>query len=422
MHASPRSPEPRDRARAGGADAGPIGYGRQYVDQDDVDAVAAVLLGDSLTQGPAVPRFEAGLVQATGAPHAVAVANGTCALHLAYHVLGVGPGRDVLTTANTFLATATAAQMCGGEAEFVDVDPRTGNLDVRLLEERLARGSVPHVVTAVHFAGLPCDMEWLIALKRRHDFLLVEDAAHALGARYRVEGAWYRPGEHPEVDATVLSFHPVKHVTTGEGGAVLVHDAERAKRLRRLRSHGVDPDGALDLAPYLRMTAGEFQPDGRQTPFKPQIELGFNYRLSDVQAALGTSQLAKLPDFLAARREVALRYLAELRGYGLPHPGGLDAGADREHAWHLFVIRCEPGERDELMRSLRQLGIHTQVHYYPVPLQPWFRERAVGGPFPHAIEHARTALSLPIYPALSEEDQARVIAALHAHARARTVA
>jgi dTDP-4-amino-4,6-dideoxygalactose transaminase len=275
------------------------------------------------------------------------------------------------------------------------------------------------VVTAVHFAGLPCDMEWLLALKRRHDFLLVEDAAHALGARYKVEGQWYRVGEHPDVDATILSFHPVKHVTTGEGGAVLVHDAERAARLRRLRSHGMDPDSAL--LPF----SGE--PDGpAQKPpwFNPMLELGFNYRLSDIQAALGTSQLKKLPDFLEARREIALRYLAELRDYVLPV--GIGERADREHAWHLFVIHCEPGERDELMLYLRQEGIHTQVHYYPVPLQPWFRGRASSqgsaGIFPRAIAHARTALSLPIFPSLSEEDQARVITALGEWKRARAVA
>ena len=397
----------------------PLGYGRQYVDQDDVDAVAEVLLGAPLTQGPAVARFEAGLVQATGAPHAVAVANGTCALHLAYHALGVGPGRGVLTSANTFLATATAAQMCGAPVEFLDIDARTGNLDPRALEERLAHGPTPHVVTAVHFAGLPCDMEWLIALKRRHDFLLVEDAAHALGARYRVDGKWYRVGEHPDIDATILSFHPVKHVTTGEGGAVLTHDGARAARLARLRSHGTDPESSL--RPF---DAG--QGGAKPAWFNPLVELGFNYRLSDVQAALGASQLKKLTDFLAARREVALRYMAELRGFALPHPGGLDERAEREHAWHLFVIRAAPEERDELLLFLRQRGIHAQVHYYPVPLQPWFRERAGASAsaraFPNAVAHARSALSLPIFPSLSDEDQGRVIAALSEWQEARSAA
>ena len=386
----------------------PLGYGRQYVDQDDVDAVAAVLLHETLPQGPAVARFE------------VAVSNGTCALQLAYHVLGLGPGRRLLTTANTFLATATAAHMCGAEVEFLDVDPRTGNLHVGALERRLESAPVPDVVTAVHFAGLPCEMERLIALKRRHDFLLVEDAAHALGARYRVEGAWYRAGEHPEVDATILSFHPVKHVTTGEGGAVLTHDGARAARLRRLRSHGVDAESIKGATPFLRMSPEEFAPDGRHSPwFKPMVELGFNYRLCDIQAALGASQLRKLPDFLAARREIAERYLAELRGFGLPHPGDLD---QREHAWHLFVIRCAPEERDELMLHLRARGIHTQVHYYPVPLQPWFRERGRLQSYPNAVAHARSCLSLPIFPSLSEADQGRVIAALSEWKRARNVA
>jgi dTDP-4-amino-4,6-dideoxygalactose transaminase len=275
------------------------------------------------------------------------------------------------------------------------------------------------VVTAVHFAGLPCDMEWLIALKRRFDFLLVEDAAHALGARYRVEGQWYRVGEHPEVDATVLSFHPVKHITTCEGGAVLLHDGELAARLRRLRSHGVDQDGVLALPPYSRASPGECALDGKHAPFQPMLELGFNYRLSDVQAALGSSQLRKLPDFLEARREIAQRYIALLRGFDLPHPGGLEPP---EHAWHLFVIRTEECERDELMRYLRQGGIQTQVHYYPVPLQPWFRGRGGQERFPQAEQHARRSLSLPIYPALSEEDQERVVQALFAWRRGRVAA
>jgi dTDP-4-amino-4,6-dideoxygalactose transaminase len=396
-----------------------IGYGRQYVDRDDVDAVGRVLLGDHLTQGPEVTHFEGGLAHATGAPQAVAVSSGTTALHLAYHALGVGPGRNVLTTANTFLATATAAHMCGAEAEFVDVDARSGNLDVAQLEARLNSHRPPHVVAAVHFAGLPCDMEWILALKRRHDFLLVEDASHALGARYQVEGRWYRVGEHPEIDATVLSFHPVKHVTTGEGGAILTHDASLAARLRRLRSHGVDPD-----APHVPFPESPVESRVRKPAwFTPMVELGFNYRLSDVHAALGTSQLKRLPEFLEARREIALRYLAELRGFELPVPAGIDAQSDREHAWHLFVIRCAAEERDELQAYLARQGIRTQVHYYPVPYQPWFRGRVEGQvSFPRAEAHAKTALSIPIYPALSEEQQGRVIAGLMDWREGRAVA
>jgi len=394
---SPRSSPPPDS----------IGYGRHSIDASDLAAVEAVLRGETLTQGPAVAAFERALEAATGAPHAVAVANGTCALHLAYHVLGVGPGRDLLTTANTFLATATAAQMCGAEVEFVDIDPRTGNLDLALLEQRLARGPVPHVVTAVHFAGLPCDMEWLLTLKRRHDFLLVEDAAHALGARYQVEGRWYRVGEHPEVDATILSFHPVKHVTTGEGGALLVKDPALATRLRRLRSHGTDLSSSL--TPF-----GEEGP--KPAWFNPMLELGFNYRLTDLQAALGTSQLARLPQFLAERRALAARYQAELEGFEFLEDGA--ARGDREDAWHLFVVRCAAGERDALLAHLHAQGVRAQVHYYPVPLQPWFRERRGAGAFPGAVEHAQRTLSLPLYAGLGAAGQERVLALLGAWRRA----
>jgi len=397
----------------------PIGYGRQSIDESDVAAVVAVLRGATLTQGPAVPAFERALEAATGAPHAVALANGTCALQLAYHALGVGPLRDVLTTANTFLATATAAKMCGAEVEFVDIDARTGNLDVLAVEERLRQGRIPHVVTAVHFAGLPCDMEWLLALKRRHGFLLVEDAAHALGARYKVEGRWYRVGEHPEVDATILSFHPVKHVTTGEGGAVLVHDAALAARLRRLRAHGIDPEGELALPGHLRMASEELEADGRHTPwFRPMVELGFNHRLTDMQAALGTSQLVRLQPFLAERRAIAARYRAELAGFVLPP----EERPDREHAWHLFVVRCGPAERDPLLRHLHEHGVRAQVHYFPVPLQPWFLGGRSGVSFPRAEEHARTSLSLPIYPGLTEAQQTRVLELLTAWRRARRAA
>lgn len=385
-----------------------IGYGRQLIDESDIAAVAAVLRGETLTQGPAVPAFERALEAATGAPHAIAVANGTCALHLAYHALGVGPGRDLVTTANTFLATATAAQMCGAEVEFVDIEARTGNLDMAALQARLERGPAPHVVTAVHFAGLPCDMEWLLALKRRHDFLLVEDAAHALGARYKVAGRWYRVGEHPEVDATILSFHPVKHITTGEGGAILVRSPELGARLARLRTHGMDP--ASSLTPFGAEGA-------KPAWFNPMLELGFNYRLTDLQAALGTSQLARLETFLAARRAVAQRYRAELEGYELPPT--INA---REHAWHLFVVHCAPEERDALLAHLHEQGVRAQVHYYPVPLQPWFRGRRGAASFPVAVAHARTALSLPMHAALTEAEQTRVLELLHAWRRARAAA
>jgi len=373
-----------------------IGYGRQFVDQDDVDAVVGVLRGERLTQGDAVPAFEESLVRATRAGHAVAVANGTVALELAYLALDVGRGSRVVTTANTFLATASAAVRTGAQVDFVDVDPHTWNLDVDELAALCAGPEAPDVVTVVHFAGLACDMQSVLDLKRRHGFRLIEDAAHALGARYVADGRAWEVGEHPEVDATTLSFHPVKLVTTGEGGAVLTHDAELAARLRRLREHGLDRL-VPDLAPV------------------PMVELGTNGRLSDLQAALGWSQLKKLPEFLAGRREIALRYVGELRDFELPTPGS----AGNEHAWHLFCIHVDADERDGLRRHLAAHDIQTQVHYHPVPHQPWFRAFGCRGHWPHAEHHGRAALSLPIYPALSEHDQERVLSALTAWRRTR---
>ena len=368
-----------------------IGYGHQFLDQDDIDAVVEVLRGEFLTQGIAVERFEERLAETTGTTHALAVSSGTTALQLAYLGLDVGPGTRVVTSANTFLATATAAVHCGADVDFLDIDPRTANLDLVELEAVLAGPDPPEVVTVVHFAGLPCPMQEVLELKRRYGFLLVEDAAHALGARYAADGRVWRVGEHPDVDATCLSFHPVKHITTGEGGAVLTHDDELARRVVRLREHGID-----------RRLA--------RPGYAPMVELGLNARLSDIQAALGWSQLAKLPDFLAARREIAARYLAELRDFELPDPGGKRA----EHAWHLFCVRVDPSERDALLAALRSVGIRAQVHYHPVPLQPWFRSRHRGGRWPEAERHAARTLSLPIYPSLSDADQGRVIRLLNA--------
>ncbi|MCZ6597134.1 MAG: UDP-4-amino-4,6-dideoxy-N-acetyl-beta-L-altrosamine transaminase [Planctomycetota bacterium] len=380
-----------------------LGYGRQSIDDDDVAAVVAALRSERITQGPRAGVFESALCEATGARHAVALSHGTAALHVANLTLGVGPGRRVVTSANTFVASATAAVACGAEVGFVDVEPSTANMDLDLLERELERGPV-HAVVPVHFAGLPVDMARLIALKRRHGFRIVEDASHALGARYEEGGRLWRVGEHPEVDATVLSFHPVKHVTTAEGGALLTHDDRLAAHARRLANHGVEREP--DEPPF---------PESRACPrwFAPMVEPGFNYRLSELHAALGVSQLAKLPAFVARRRALAAAYSQAFDDLGdLERPHAGDAG--REHAWHLYVVRVEPELRDGLMEHLDEQGIATQVHYYPVPLQPWFRARLGDARFPNAAAHARSCLSLPLHPALTDDDQARVIDALRA--------
>ncbi len=377
-----------------------LGYGRQSIDDDDVAAVVRALRSAHLTQGPEVERFEAALRARTGAAHAVAVANGTAALHLANVALGIGRESRVVTSPNTFLASATASAACGAHVAFVDVERATGNLDPERLEQWLRQEGTPAAVTAVHFAGLPCDMERLIELKRRHRFRLIEDAAHALGAVYRADGRLWRVGEHPAIDATCLSFHPVKHVTTAEGGAVLCSDPRLAERLRRLRSHGID------------RACGERPFEGAGPApswFGPMTELGWNYRLSDLQAALGSSQLEKLERFLERRRALAGRYRELLDGrVELLDPGG----GTRQHAWHLFVARVPAEHRDALMARLARRRIGTQLHYYPVPLQPWFRSRGRRPELPEAVRHARTSLSLPLHPGLSDQDVERVAEAL----------
>ena len=380
-----------------------IGYGRQFIDEEDIDAVVDVLRSDFLTQGPQLELFEGGLRETTGAPHVISVANGTAALHIAYAAFGLGDCDTIVTTANTFLGTASAGLLCGAHAEFVDIDLATANISLDALQERLDDGPAPTAVTIVHFAGLPVDMARVFEMKRRHGFLLFEDAAHALGARYEVEGRMWNVGEHPEIDATCLSFHPVKHVTTGEGGAVLTANTEAAQRMRRLRTHGVD-DSSDEV------------PLGWRGPkpawFKPMTELGFNYRMSELHAALGVSQLPKLRAFLTRRREIAAIYRDRLEGFVLPNPGG----SRFEHAWHLFVVRVNRG-RDELMAHLAENGIFTQLHYYPVPLQPYFRHRFGVQHYPAAEEHARTAISLPIHTGLEMSEQLEVVDALNAWAR-----
>ena len=379
-----------------------LGYGRQWIAPEDVEAVVCVLRGAHLTQGPAVGAFEAALCAATGAPHAVAVNNGTSALQAACLALGIGPGARVVTTANTFLASAVAPLHCGAEIDFVDVEPASGNMDLDALARRLGGGPRADAVVAVHFAGLPLDMARLLALKRAFGFRLIEDAAHALGASYSEGGRTWRVGEHPLVDATTLSFHPVKHITTAEGGAVLAHDPEVAARARRLASHGIDRG-----AGHMPCFAGDEDVDGPPPWFAPMVEPGFNLRLSDVHAALGASQLARLSAFLARRRALAERYRA-----ALPEvlPEAVACAPGDGHAYHLFWVRVP--RRDALMRHLAARGIGTQVHYYPVPHQPFFRARYGAPDVPRAVEHARAALSLPLFPAMADADQERVLKAL----------
>jgi UDP-4-amino-4,6-dideoxy-N-acetyl-beta-L-altrosamine transaminase len=379
-----------------------IPYGRQSINPDDIAAVQAVLESDWLTQGPAVPRFEQDVAAYCGASEGVAASSGTAALHLACLALGVGPGDVVWTTPNTFVASANCARYCAADVDFVDIDASTLNLCPRKLAQRLsdarrAGGRLPKVVIPVHFAGRPCDMAAIADLGREFDFRIIEDASHALGGVYE-DGN--RVGSAHHADLVVASFHPVKLITTGEGGMLLTRNGELAAHLRRLRSHGITRDPA------------EMDVPSEGPWYYQQVELGFNYRMTDLQGALGSSQMRRLPEFLRRRRELVQRYrrlLADL-------PVGLPAGdADMRSGWHLFVVRVAASARRQIFESMRQSGIGVNVHYLPVHLQPDYRRLGFRrGDFPEAEAYYGEAITLPLHPGLTDDEQDAVVAALRA--------
>jgi UDP-4-amino-4,6-dideoxy-N-acetyl-beta-L-altrosamine transaminase len=379
-----------------------IPYGRQTIDEDDIAAVVEVLRSDFLTQGPAVERFEDALLGICGASHAVAVNSATSALHIAYLALGLGPGKRLWTSPNTFVATANAALLTGATVDFVDIDPRSYNLSPDALAEKLAHaereGALPDVLATVDFAGQPCAVAQIRALASQYGFRIVEDASHAIGALWRGEPVGC--GRH--ADITVFSFHPVKIVTTGEGGAAVTNDPDLASRMRLLRTHGVTRDPAL----MERESDGPWAYD--------QVALGPNYRMTDLQAALGASQLQKLDGFLARRRAIAARYEAELRDLPLVMPW---QDPDGRSAYHLFPVCCRDedlrGGRRALYQALRDYGIGVQVHYIPVPRQTYYRRLGFDpGDYPQAERYYAGTLSLPIFPGLTDDDQGRVVATL----------
>lgn len=370
-----------------------IPYGRQTVSEQDIEAVEAVLRSDFLTQGPRVPAFEKALCEYTGADACVAVNSATAALHLACLVLGVGAGDRVWTSPNTFVASANCALYCGAEVDFVDIDPSTGNMDVEKLRRQLEVARVanrlPKVVIPVHFAGQPCDMPRIAGLAREYGFQVVEDASHALGSG---DGD-RKTGNCRYSDIAVFSFHPVKMITTGEGGALLTNNPDFADRARLLRSHGITR-----------------QSDHFETlPTEPwcyeQQALGFNYRMTDLEAALGISQLERLDRFIDRRRQLVERYR-----HFLGCVDGLRAleGSLDHSSWHLFVVSVP--ERDRVFRQMRDSGIGVNVHYIPLYRQPYHLPRGpVGDGFSGMETYYESALTLPLYPELTDTQQDKVI-------------
>lgn len=389
-------PEASLPARAGGRPVreAMLPYGRQTIEDDDIEAVAAALRSDWLTTGPRVEEFEGAFARAVGAEHAVAVSSGTAALHAAYDALDLGPGDEVIVPPMTFAATANAALFVGATPVFADVDPANLLLDVEAAAAKI--GDRTQAIVGVDYAGHPCDWPALRALADEHELFLVADACHALGAT--LDG---RP-VGTLADLNAFSLHPVKHITTGEGGVITAADPELAARMRAFRTHGVRRD-------HHARAAGD-------TWYYEVTELGYNYRLTDFQCALGLRQLGKLPAFLERRREIAARYDEAFA----PLPGirPLTVSGAVEHAYHLYVVELDPDtlrcDRAEFFRALRAEGIGANVHYIPVHLHPLYRQRLATGPglCPVAEAAYDRILSLPMFPAMTPRDVEDVVEAV----------
>lgn len=379
-----------------------IPYGRQEIIQADIDAVVDVLRSDFLTQGPMVPLFEQAVATHVGVGHAVAVNSATSALHIACLALGLGPGDLLWTSPITFVASANCGLYCGARVDFVDIDSRTYNLCPVALEKKLEKaerkGCLPKIVVPVHLCGQSCDMAAIHALGNRYGFRIIEDASHAIGGKYRGEFI----GNCRYSDITVFSFHPVKIITTAEGGMATTNDACLAGRMSLLRSHGITRDPAL-------MT---HEPDGPW--YYQQVDLGFNYRMTELQAALGVSQMKRLDDFVERRHALARRYDKMLADLPVVTPW---QRPDSYSGLHLYVIRLNQSQTDshrlQVFESLRKQGIGVNIHYIPVHTQPYYRKLGFeSGDFPQAERYYAEAISLPMFHGMTEAQQDAVVEAL----------
>ena len=388
-------------------------YGKQTIGQDDIDAVVEALQSDFLTCGPRIEEFEKQFAEFVGARHAVVVANATVALHIAMHLAKVGPGDRVITTPNTFLSSANCAAFVGATPDFSDIDPATYNLDAKALEANWKDDT--KAVVAVAFAGQSCDMPEIARIARAKKAVIIEDACHGTGGGFSYEGKSYKLGGHPWADITTFSFHPVKTLTTGEGGILVTDNDDYATKARLLRAHGV----VRDAEQFRGLGTDDPVMEERGPWFYEMQALGYNGRITDLQCALGLSQLRKLPGFIQRRREVVAKYNAAFSD--LPWvsiPGLLREEDCDEISWHLYTARFDfealGKSRTEVMTDLRAAGVGTQVLYIPVHLQPWYRE-TYGysvGKCPQAESYYRECLSLPLYPKMTDEDVARVIEAV----------
>ena len=376
-----------------------IPYGRQNISQADIDAVIDVLKSDFLAQGPAVQSFEEALTQTTGGKYAVAFANATAALHIGCLALDLGPGDFLWTSPITFVASANCGRYCGATVDFVDIAPETFNICPHALEEKLklakTAGTLPKIVVVVHMCGQSPDLRRIGELAAIYGFKVIEDASHAIGATYL--GA--PVGSCTYSDIAVFSFHPVKIITTGEGGAALTRDPSIAGRIERLRSHGITRDPSLMIG----------ESDGPW--YYQQLELGYNYRITDIQAALGLSQLARLEEFIERRQAIAARYDSLLKELPVDLPGRF---TEAHSSWHLYVLRLQRAtDHLAVFQSLRSDGIGVNLHYIPVHLQPYYQRLGFcRGDYPVSEDYYSRAISLPIYSDLDEASQLQVVAAV----------
>lgn len=383
-------------------------YGRHFITEDDINAVCQVLRSEWLTQGPEVNAFEEALCRLTGAKYAVAVANGTAALYLACRALDIKEGDTGITTPLSFVASANCMALCGARVDFVDIEMGAYCMDPEALEKFCLECGPPKVVVAVDFAGTPADLPAIHGLARRFGFHVIEDAAHAIGSRYLCNERWINCGECVHSDLAIFSFHPVKTITCGEGGVVLTNDKGLAERMRMLATHGIE------------RRVENFVTDIPRMPWAYEMQyLSLNFRLSDIHAALGRSQIKRLPDIKQKRRKIFEFYnsrLRDLEAKGLVKlPVWQKIHDPCPHLYVLFLKKASPVDRDNIYLKLRDAAIGGQVHYWPIHLQPYYAMEYGYGPSkaPNALDFARNAISLPLFPSMDQDDMERVVQAIH---------